>query len=684
MSRRRARSKRIRDGKARPHAERGQAALRREWSDWVSLAREYHAGLPPPTATPVLLSCAGLAVVSWYFSRLVLFAVAAGVGAVHMFSRFALGGYTRRLPVVVKGGFCADKPPGPLERVLVTGGCGFLGWAVTKHLADQMGNKIQIIVADLGPPHPSRRVANVQYVAIDLALDDLTGIIGSVDAVIHTAGLVDLTSDAARTYNAHVVATARLISAAQLCKRCRFIVGTSSVGAVTSPFVVDRPQLDLPADYIPPEMSGGRHPSGFPFFCSYSSTKFFAERILLAASKGGKLKTVAVRLPMIFGLQDPMVVAPLLKGQRGHVPDGKGALVQFVYVKNAALAHVHALLALLNEETKSTAGKRISGRVFNVTNGDTPRDAVETWNVLVSRANQSLGSDIPHMKPVPFAFMYMVACMIEAVFAVCCGHVPFRRHPVWNLTRAALCHSCTSATQSMKATVDELGFSPRFTTEEAFGDMIQDIKSEKEKKPGVANPLNRISWASAGPARNVFDRMSGPGMTVPEAGITLLAMVGGIYYAWLMRCPTWSNFQLGASLFFALINASAVVQCTTPTSKRWYHEGGRMPDHLAFVISLEVMTLTLSLHGIFSKQQDYLSGALSQRALCEALCVTGAVLLTHFSPLSIQRGVGVLCACAGIATLQALPCHVEGMEWAIQLLLIKYCVSHVPRHEPYT
>ena len=73
-----------------------------------------------------------------------------------------------------------------------------------------------------------------------------------------------------------------------------------------------------------------------------------------------------------------------------------------------------------------------------------------------------------------------------------------------------------------------------------------------------------------------------------------------------------------------------------------------------------------------------------QRALCEALCVTGAVLLTHFSPLSIQRGVGVLCACAGIATLQALPCHVEGMEWAIQLLLIKYCVSHVPRHEPYT
>ena len=106
MSRRRARSKRIRDGKARPHAERGQAALRREWSDWVSLAREYHAGVPPPTATPVLLSCAGLAVVSWYFSRLVLFAVAAGDGvAVDVVgvdvAVFAVGGIVDGVVVVL-------------------------------------------------------------------------------------------------------------------------------------------------------------------------------------------------------------------------------------------------------------------------------------------------------------------------------------------------------------------------------------------------------------------------------------------------------------------------------------------------------------------------------------------------------------------------------------------------------
>jgi nucleoside-diphosphate-sugar epimerase len=725
MGRRRARSKK------RKHAEPELLPPPRAWRDWLRLARAHHA--TPDPVWPALLAYGVLAAaavsVSVQFEFDTLSRAVIALAAVHLTCKIALGGYTRRLPVPLGDGdvdaVCPSKRKGPLRCILVTGGCGFLGWTVTQHLvewaaADGRGcssssssrGRIRIVVVDLTPPHPSRRVRGVEYIAADLARDDLTGILDKADAVIHTAGLVDLTADAARTYNAHVVATARLIAAARISKSCRFLVGTSSVGAVTSPHVnvTGRSQLNLPADFVPPEMKGGRQPSAYPFFCAYSSTKFFAERMLLAANEPAEhnFRTMAIRLPMIFGLQDPMVVAPLFKGQRGHVPDGKGALVQFVYVENAAEMHVHALLALCGEEATMAQNitAKISGRVFNVTNGDAPRDSIETWNVLVSRANQRLGLSLPLMQPVPFALMYGIASVIEGLFAVCCGHVPFRRNPVWNLTRAALSHSCTPATQSMKATIEDLGYTPRFTTEQAFDDMIREkkfemkmmmMKAEEEKKKvkkksavARANPLDQIAWPLTVPAQNMFDRMSGPGMTGLEAAVTGLAMAGGMCYAWRMQNPAWSSYQLAMSQFFALINASAVVQCTTPTSKRWYHEGGRLSNRLAFVIAAEVVVLVLCLHGTFADGATAgraffcMEGVLSLDALCEAGGLVGAVLLTHFSPLSVQRGVGVLCACAGIAMLQAYP-HppLKGMEWAGQLLFVKYCVSHVPRHEPY-
>jgi nucleoside-diphosphate-sugar epimerase len=181
------------------------------------------------------------------------------------------------------------KSTDPLRRILVTGGCGFLGWTVTKHLAEWAEScknnnnnnsraanaHVQIIVVDLSPPHPSRCVSGVEYVTADLARDNLTGIMETVDAVIHTAGLVDLTADTARTYNAHIVATARLIAAARISKRCRFLVGTSSVGAITSPHIADRSQLNLPADFIPPKWREGANLWRIHFFALTRPRNFF-------------------------------------------------------------------------------------------------------------------------------------------------------------------------------------------------------------------------------------------------------------------------------------------------------------------------------------------------------------------------------------------------------------------------
>lgn len=301
--------------------------------------------------------------------------------------------------------------------------------------------------------------------------------------------------------------------------------------------------------------------------------------------------------------------------------------------------------------------------------------------------------------------MYAVSSITESIFFLLCGHVPQRRHPIWNLTRASLKLSCTTVTQDVSATSNILGYVPSRTTSQSFEYMVDEYmrehgfsakkKSEKESSSSKNNnTLARVSWsAPAGVSFdnvNFFDRMSGPGITTSEAAITTLGMVGGMCYAYWQSREEWSTFQLVVSLSFALINASAVAQCTTPTSKRWYHMGGKLSNHLAFVIAAEVAVLVFILHATFGDGgRGGVHAAFGKNTVMEAVGVASAVLLTHFSPLPIQRAVGVICMCGGFGLLQANNslCTAEsncpGMEWAIPLLLVKYCVSHVPRHEPY-
>ena len=658
---------------------------------------------------------------------------------VHVYCRFVLGGFQQKLPVpsdndiFVPLGATTHNNEKP--HVVVTGGAGFLGFQVVQHLLKD-DPTINITVIDLYPPHPTRTIHHVRYITRNLAVDNLKKALEGADVVIHTAGVVDLTAEEAVTHNAHVVGTARILAASRRAG-VRVFVHTSSIGCVTSPYLTTREQSQLSGDYVPPEIAM----LTFPFFSSYSSTKFKSERLALHANEVG-FRTVAVRLPMIFGLQDPMVTRPLFKGERDRVPDGDGALVEFVYVKNAAAMHVRCMHALLEEEEKreeeeeeqqnrnrnSHPTPKIAGRVFNVTNGDVPQEATTVWNALIEKINaaRSRGGSrrrqndsrslIPSMKTVPFYAMYTVACVTESIFQLCCGQVPARRHPIWNLTRAVLTLSCTTVTQDMTATLQDLKYTPQYTTLEAFDDMVaeeqrlynnnknnkaadDDDSDDSDDSDGRnASPLASISWSPPKGVSfdnvGVFDRMSGPGMTVQETCVTTVGMCGGMYYAYWQRQPEWSNVQVGISLMYALVNASAVAQCTTSTSKRWYHMHGRLPNHLAYVIAVEVAVLVCLLHATFGNNgRGGLDAAFSYKAGIEMMGMSVVVLITHFSPLAVQRAVGVLCMCGGLALLQGhhslcTPAGVDstcpGMEWCIPLLLVKYCVSHVPRHEPYT
>jgi nucleoside-diphosphate-sugar epimerase len=265
---------------------------------------------------------------------------------------------------------------------------------------------------------------------------------------------------------------------------------------------VTHPQMDLPADYLPPG-----HDSTFPHHSSYGATKLQAEQSALRRHMPGRLGVCALRMPMIFGIDDPLVVAPLLSGALDRVPDMPGPpLVEFCYVENAAAAHVAALAALIGEEEEkeeevatSSCRPRVGGRAFNVTNGDAPQSAFALWDALARKAairQRELGCPPPHLKPLrrlPFGLLLGLACASEFVFALCCGHVPRRRATFWNLTRASLRLSCTTVTQSLAETQRDLGWTPEFTTLQAFDHMLRGWR------PGRADISDPLTATSAEP-----------------------------------------------------------------------------------------------------------------------------------------------------------------------------------------
>jgi len=450
-----------------------------------NVARSWNIKIMPLVRSEGWLAVAALFVVAACAPRAMTCTAAISV-AIHLYCRIFLGGYTIALPLpkasLARVRRASRQPSDAIGKpiVVVTGGAGMLGHEVTRRLCDC--GHYRVVVVDLCQPSAARVLEAVEaYHVADLAQsEELDSIFAGAAAVVHTAGLVDLTADTARTWNAHCVATARVMDAAER-QGVRAVVLTSSIGAVTSPYVT-HPQMDLPADYLPPG-----HDSTFPHHSSYGATKLQAEQSALRRHMPGRLGVCALRMPMIFGIDDPLVVAPLLSGALDRVPDMPGPpLVEFCYVENAAAAHVAALAALISEEEEkeeevatSSCRPRVGGRAFNVTNGDAPQSAFALWDALARKAairQRELGCPPPHLKPLrrlPFGLLLGLACASEFVFALCCGHVPRRRATFWNLTRASLRLSCTTVTQSLAETQRHLGWTPEFTTLQAFDHMLR-------------------------------------------------------------------------------------------------------------------------------------------------------------------------------------------------------------------
>lgn len=188
---------------------------------------------------------------------------------------------------------------------------------------------------------------------------------------------------------------------------------------------------------------------------------------------------------------------------------------------------------------------------------------------------------------------------------------------------------------------------------------------------------------------------------------------------------SWTLRQYGLALFIASIDGPAAIQCSTASSKRWYHAGGRMPRHLIAVITIE-MAFQCALVGYMFTSEPFC-------AVVQMWLWYGLALAVQMSvPLQIQRptsilillatlaqvslaadsagscvatggagGVGAVSSvgesialpwfwpCGGasgdgawFSTMARLPA-IPGLTWFHAVFTAKYFVSHLPRHEPY-
>ncbi|MGH0037875.1 MAG: NAD-dependent epimerase/dehydratase family protein [Myxococcota bacterium] len=353
-----------------------------------------------------------------------------------------------------------------IQRVLVTGGGGFLGRAIARELAKPDGPlgraPEEILLLDLEvdgaalPPGTTPIVADVRDA------EAVRRACRGVDAVVHAASLVDWgEATPERLEEVNVGGTENVLAA------CReegvpSLVYTSSMDVVCG----TRPVVDADESLPYPER----------FANDYARTKALAEQRVLAAHGSprsardgeepgsGRLATCAIRPCGMYGEGDPYHVANVLRVVRaGRLPfrlgDGKAAF-QHVYVGNVAHAHVLALQRLFD------GNPAVGGESYFITD-DTPAvDFLEFMEQVLEPLGETLP---PRTRRVPYPVVYALGAAAEAA-AVACR--PFFRF-VPTLTRSSVRFVCHTHTFDGRKARRDLGYEPLYGEAEALSRTIE-------------------------------------------------------------------------------------------------------------------------------------------------------------------------------------------------------------------
>lgn len=276
-------------------------------------------------------------------------------------------------------------------RVLVTGPAGFLGGEIV----DQLLARGDDVVGVSRGAYPKLAEKGVQYHRADLSDAEASRrIIRDVDAVVHTAAVAGVWGVYESFYRINTQATLNVIDACRE-NRIRTLVFTSSPSVTFGGG--DQRGIDESVAY--PDR----------WLCAYPATKALAEQAVLHAHEFGRLHTCALRPHLIWGPDDPHLLARVIARAKSRklkiVGDGSN-MIDTVHVKNAAAAHLDAIDALQNRPEIS------GGRAYFITQ-DEP---VNCWDWIATICDAG-GVPAPTRR-VPFPVAYAIGGVLEAVYRI--------------------------------------------------------------------------------------------------------------------------------------------------------------------------------------------------------------------------------------------------------------------------
>ncbi|KAH8429677.1 erg26, C-3 sterol dehydrogenase [Aspergillus melleus] len=406
------------------------------------------------------------------------------------------------------------RPTMELGKVLVVGGCGFLGW----HIVDQLlgfpsetdpsvalpkpQGDARFEYPNLGDRYPryvtkvsvvdlktsNNRLPGADYYDGDItSVESMLSVFRAVkpDVVIHTATPNVLEGNKPLLRKVNVEGTQTLLEVAggahgEWGGKCRAFVYTSSSS------VVHDTQSDL--INVNEEWPYIRGKQQLEY---YSETKADAEEQVLKYNRTSpsSMLTCALRPAGIYGEKDTTFTYKILEHSSKASPTvlrmqlgENNNLFDFTYVGNIAYAHMLAAWRLLGTKTRYDAGQsepldheRVDGEAFNVTN-DSP---VYFWDM--TRAAWALAGKVvePHQVwALPEALLGPIGAIAETVLGLI-GKTP-------RLNRRVVRYSCMTRYYSSDKAKFRLGYTPLVSVDEglarAVGYVVERERLESEKK----------------------------------------------------------------------------------------------------------------------------------------------------------------------------------------------------------
>jgi nucleoside-diphosphate-sugar epimerase len=224
-------------------------------------------------------------------------------------------------------------------KVFITGGGGFLGFAIVQQLVKE-GYEV---VSYSRSRYEKLEKPGITHYQGDL--NDYAALISAMQgcsAVFHVAAKAGYWGTYESFYKANVAGTENIL---KCCKE----LGISRLVYTSSASVVFQDNSEGRNESLP-------YPSKYYSF--YPETKAIAERAVLAANSPG-LITCSLRPHLVWGPGDQTIFPRLCKKRRNGILRLVGTrqyLIDTIYIENAARAHLLAFKAMLNKPA-SVAGK---------------------------------------------------------------------------------------------------------------------------------------------------------------------------------------------------------------------------------------------------------------------------------------------------------------------------------------